>query len=225
MRATSAALRAIGPTESFCTLTGVMPRMEMRPWVGRSPVTPVIEAGKRTEPPVSVPSAPTHMSAATAAPEPPLEPPAICAGFHGLRHCPNTGLSETMPQASSCMLALPMITAPCARKRSTTGAFSLGIWSVRYLAPLVVRIPAVSILSLSATGMPCSRPSQRPSACAWSQASAISRASPSVTVMSALSVPLSRRILSRQASTAWTALSFISLYSLAGRLGREAVGA
>ena len=40
------------------------------------------------EPPVSVPTAPGHMKAATAAPEPPLEPPDTRSGFQGLRAGP-----------------------------------------------------------------------------------------------------------------------------------------
>ena len=103
----------------------------MRPCVGRKPAMPVIEAGIRTEPPVSVPSAASAISAATVAPEPPLEPPGMRSGFHGLRHWPNTGLVETTPQASSCMLALPISTAPWAFNRPTTGASLLGMWSAR----------------------------------------------------------------------------------------------
>ena len=45
------------------------------PNVGRSALTPLRCAGILTEPPVSEPRAPTHRSAASAAPDPPLEPP------------------------------------------------------------------------------------------------------------------------------------------------------
>ena len=51
----------------------------IRPGVGRSAATPFSAAGMRTEPPVSVPSATGHRSAATAAPEPALEPPGMRA--------------------------------------------------------------------------------------------------------------------------------------------------
>ena len=40
-------------------------------------------AGWRTEPPVSVPSATGTSPAATAAADPPLDPPATCSTFHG----------------------------------------------------------------------------------------------------------------------------------------------
>ena len=49
----------------------------IRPDVGRSPVTPQIEAGMRTDPPVSEPSAPSAMPVATATADPPLEPPGM----------------------------------------------------------------------------------------------------------------------------------------------------
>ena len=43
------------------------------------------DAGCRMDPPVSEPKAPRHISAATAAAEPPLEPPGTRAGSQGLR--------------------------------------------------------------------------------------------------------------------------------------------
>ena len=45
-------------------------------------------AGPRIEPPPSLACAAGTMPAATAAAEPPLEPPALCAGFQGLRVAP-----------------------------------------------------------------------------------------------------------------------------------------
>ena len=69
----------------------------------------------RMEPPVSEPSAIGTMPAATAAPDPPLEPPGTRAISHGLR----VG-GVVLPQANSCMRVLPMITAPAALKRATT---------------------------------------------------------------------------------------------------------
>ena len=52
------------------------------------PVTPQSAAGWRIEPPVSVAVAAGTMRAATAAAEPPEEPPGTMAGFHGLRTGP-----------------------------------------------------------------------------------------------------------------------------------------
>ena len=187
--------------------------MEMRPWVGRKPATPVIAAGMRTEPPVSVPSEPWHMPAATLAPEPPLVPPGICSGFQGLRHCPNTGFVVTTPNANSCILALPISTAPAARRRRTTSASSFGTWSAKNRAPLVVRMPAVAILSFKVIVMPCNRPSQRPSAAARSASAARVSAASSSQVTTAFSVPLWRRIFSMQASVAATAEGAMRVFS------------
>src|ERR1700682_4555968 len=63
------------------------------PNVGLWPTTPQNDAGMRTEPPPSVPSAIGAIPAATDAPAPPLEPPGVRARFHGLRVSPNTRLS------------------------------------------------------------------------------------------------------------------------------------
>jgi hypothetical protein len=56
--------------------------------VGFRPVSPHIAAGWRSEPPVSVPSEPETMPAATAAPEPLDEPPGTWDVFQGLRTWP-----------------------------------------------------------------------------------------------------------------------------------------
>ena len=57
---------------------------ELRPRVGLSPTSPHMLAGMRIEPPPSLACAAGTMPAATAAAEPPLEPPALCVGFHGI---------------------------------------------------------------------------------------------------------------------------------------------
>ena len=49
---------------------------------------PHMEAGLRTDCALSVPIDATHRSAATAAAEPPLEPPAMKSWFQGLRVVP-----------------------------------------------------------------------------------------------------------------------------------------
>ena len=86
------------------------------------PVTPQNAAGWRIEPPVSVPVAAGARRAATAAAEPPLEPPGTRAGSQGLRAGPYQLVSLEEPMANSSMLVLPSITMPAARSRSTTAA-------------------------------------------------------------------------------------------------------
>ena len=56
----------------------------IRPYVGLSATVPVKEAGMRTDPPPSVPIDQAPMPRATAAAAPPLDPPAVRPGSHGL---------------------------------------------------------------------------------------------------------------------------------------------
>ena len=71
----------------------------------------------RIEPPPSVACAIGTIRAATAAAEPPLEPPALCAGFHGLRVGPNRRGSVELASPSSGVLVLPTITRPARLSR------------------------------------------------------------------------------------------------------------
>ncbi|GIU89929.1 MAG: hypothetical protein KatS3mg010_1028 [Acidimicrobiia bacterium] len=60
--------------------------------------------------------------AATAAAEPPDDPPGTRVGSCGLRVGPNAEFSVDDPIANSSRLVLPTTTAPAARNRSTTVA-------------------------------------------------------------------------------------------------------
>ena len=83
-------------------------------------------AGIRIEPPPSLACATGTMPEATAAPEPPLEPPVVRSVFQGLRLAPYASGSVVGRMPSSGVLVLPMTTKPAARKRSarkvSTGA-------------------------------------------------------------------------------------------------------
>src|SRR6187551_845925 len=97
---TSVTALARGQTVSREAETGCTPRFETVPKVGRSPDTPQSDAGSRTEPPVSVPIAARQRSAATAAAEPPLEPPGILSAATGLTTAPYASFAEVAPNAS-----------------------------------------------------------------------------------------------------------------------------
>src|SRR6185437_4295240 len=84
--------------------------------------TPENAAGWRTEPPESVPVAAGTMRAATAAADPPEEPPGTRLRFQGLRTGPKYEFSFDEPIANSSMLHLPSATAPAAVNCSTTCA-------------------------------------------------------------------------------------------------------
>jgi hypothetical protein len=89
------------------------------------PTVPVNEAGWRMEPPVSVAVAPRQSSAATAAAEPPEEPPGVSWALppllrQGLTTGPNAEVSLDEPMANSSMLSLPSITAPSRQRLAVT---------------------------------------------------------------------------------------------------------
>ena len=86
------------------------------------PTTPHSAAGWRIEPPVSDPRARGANPAATAAAEPPDEPPGTRSGSWGLRVAPNADVSVEDPMANSSMLVLPITTAPVSASRVTTVA-------------------------------------------------------------------------------------------------------
>src|ERR1044071_3779086 len=98
------------------------PERELRPEVGFNPSTPQSEAGGRTEPPVSEPSATGTIPAATAAAEPPDEPPETRVVSHGFRTGPNAEFSFDEHIANSSQFVFPMTTAPAFVRRSITVA-------------------------------------------------------------------------------------------------------
>jgi hypothetical protein len=76
------------------------------------PVMPVNAAGSRIEPPVSVAVAAGAMRAATAALEPPEEPPGTAPLSQGLSTLPKALFSLDEPIANSSQLSLPRQTMP-----------------------------------------------------------------------------------------------------------------
>src|SRR5258707_7637839 len=77
------------------------------PNVGLIELTPQKAAGIRSDPSVSEPSAAVTMREASAAALPPLDPPVISAGSHGLPHC---GVTAT--KANSSVWVCPRSTIP-----------------------------------------------------------------------------------------------------------------
>ena len=93
---------------------------EIRPRVGLRPTRPQQAAGMRVEPPPSLALAIGRMPAATAAPEPPEEPPGVRPVSHGLRVGPWRVGSVTGRMPTSGRLVFPTITKPASRRRRTT---------------------------------------------------------------------------------------------------------
>src|SRR5205085_8124587 len=77
-------------------------------------------AGIRIEPPPSDPFAAGTMRAATAAAEPPLEPPGMRDVFHGFRVGPYASGSVVGINPSSGVFVRPTKTKPAARRRAAT---------------------------------------------------------------------------------------------------------
>ena len=120
-----------------------MPPRLMSPIVGFKSTMPYTDDGLRIDPSVSVPTAAVHRLAATAAPEPELEPEALRSSACGLWVRPPRALQPLAPWllrmfAHSLRLVLPRITAPAARNRCTTEASAGGSLPISASDPAVV---------------------------------------------------------------------------------------
>ena len=82
-----------------------------------TPTIPQTAPGWRIDPPVSVPMASGASKAATAADEPPDEPPGTRLRSQGLRDGPKAEFSVDEPIANSSMLVLPRMTTPARLSR------------------------------------------------------------------------------------------------------------
>src|SRR6266436_1820587 len=86
------------------------------------PTTPQNDAGWRTEPPVSEPSAAGTAPAATSAAEPPEEPPGTRVLSVGCCVRPYAECSVDDPMANSSQFVFPAISAPAALSLATAVA-------------------------------------------------------------------------------------------------------
>src|SRR5699024_6712694 len=96
--AQSATVRAMGPTWSRVGDNGMIPVVGIRLKQGLKAETPQRDAGIRIDPAVSVPRAVGTTPVATAAADPPLEPPAERSGAQGF-----PTWSVEPPAANSCV--------------------------------------------------------------------------------------------------------------------------
>ena len=120
IRAASATVVASGPFSSRPPQLSVPTCAGTTPAPGLMPNNPHAAAGMRTEPSPSVPCATGTSPAATAAADPPDDPPGVRRRSHGLRAIPNA-LSVNGKIDNSGRLVSPTTTAPAARRRATTG--------------------------------------------------------------------------------------------------------
>src|SRR5690606_19211789 len=99
------------------------------------------DAGMRIEPPPSVACAIGSMPAATAAAEPPLDPPGVCSVFQGLRVGPKRCGSVTGIRPNSDEFVFPSTTRPAARQRRTSSLSAAGMFCANSLEAYVVGAP------------------------------------------------------------------------------------
>src|SRR3954452_14256453 len=120
--AASCTVVAKGPIWSSDEAKAMRPYRDTRPYEGLKPTTPQSAAGWRIEPPVSDPSASGTIRAATAAADPPLDPPGVRSSAHGFRVGPYAEFSVDDPIANSSQLVLPTMNSPADSIFSTTSA-------------------------------------------------------------------------------------------------------
>ena len=148
----------------------------MRPSVGFSAAIAQHEAGHRSEPLRSPPTPSGLMPVAMATASPPLDPPGVTSGFHGLRVAPCKVLMVCHPMPKSGQFVRAIGMAPAARRRPTCGASADGMAWASAGTPCVVAEPARSMFSLTVNGTPCNGPIGAPSATTRSALSAASLA-------------------------------------------------
>src|ERR1700756_192918 len=152
--AASATVRQIGPAVSWLCAMGIIPDRLTSPSVGLMPTTPFADAGHTIEPSVSDPTVTAQRFAATAAPDPELDPHGLRSSEYGLRVCPPRPLhplDEWLDRkfAHSLRFVLPRITAPDSRSRCATPESFAGVSPRSASEPAVVIIRSgVPMLSL-----------------------------------------------------------------------------
>ncbi len=114
------------------------------------------------EPPVSVPMASGASKEASAAEEPPPEPPGMRVRSQGFPVGPYALFSVEDPMANSSMLVLPRMTTSAAFSFLVRVASYGGTQPSRIFEPTVVGMSCVVKMSLSASGTPASGPSFSP---------------------------------------------------------------
>src|SRR3954454_8667779 len=153
----------------------------MRPRCGWSPTSPQHAAGIRVEPPPSLPWATGTRPAATAAPDPPLEPPGVRAGSHGLRVVRCRGsLTGRIPYSGR--FVVPTMTKPASLRRRTTLWSSEAMKSRIRSHACVSRQPRIARLFLIAIGTPANGRGSSvptPAACSIARSPSMSMKAPS----------------------------------------------
>src|SRR5690606_34549502 len=143
---------------------GMIPARLTCPTAGLYPTMPHMPDGDTIDPFVSVPTARGAYPAATATPEPELDPDGFRSSWYGFTVCPPRPLHPLIEYcdrifAHSVRFVLPRITAPASRRRFATNESRLGVAPTSASEPAVVSIrSAVATLSFRTTVTPCNGP-------------------------------------------------------------------
>ena len=135
MSAASATVRAIGPCVVSPPRGFELGALDTRPRDGLMPTTPQQLDGMRIDPPPSEPSAIGQKHAATAAADPPLDPPAVLLRSQGLWVPGNRPKLVVARLPNSGVLVLPSSTPPASRRRRATAASRSGTFRSRIREP------------------------------------------------------------------------------------------
>ena len=192
---------AIGPSVERSIHEGIGLRPTI-PFVGFSPTRPHSAAGILIEPPPSVDVAAAAKPAASAALDPPLEPPGDQLDPHGFRVEPNKRFEVYASKANSGAFVFPTTIAPAARSRpGTRPSWVAGGAEENSSEPCVVTNPATSSMSLTRIGTPSRGLTCSPRAILASHTEASSKARSAQVRTTALICALPASILRRDAST------------------------
>src|SRR5581483_1478843 len=147
-----------------------------RPYVPLTPTTPHHPAGRRIDPPMSLPVARGTSPAARAAPAPPLDPPGVRSRSHGLRVAP--WRIELVKKSSpiSGEAVSPTGTAPAARRRVDIVDVAGATRSLKAVLADVAGQPSTHSSSLMPSGTPAKGPGSVPAATCRSTSAATCRA-------------------------------------------------
>ena len=118
------------------------------------PTMPQKAAGMRSEPPKSDPVASQPCLAATAAADPPDDPPAAVRRSYGETVVSKSALNECEPAWNSGVFVLPTTTPPMLSSCSTIGSDTDGTRSLCSGDPSVQRTPATAWASFTKMGRP-----------------------------------------------------------------------
>jgi hypothetical protein len=126
----------------------------IRPNVDFNPIRPVKPAGMRMDPPPSLPEARGRRPPATAAAEPPEEPPGVRCGSQGLCVVPWSLVCVKLTPPNSGAVVWPTGTAPASRSRVTCVLSQSDSRSRKTNEPSVEGQPSTASSSLIAIGTP-----------------------------------------------------------------------